>query len=75
MNPFLRGLKEGFHNFGLRVNSAVTFIVMVLVYFVGIGITALINKVGKKNLLDISMNKKSYWIRKEKENEDYRRIF
>ena len=75
MNSFLKGLKEGFHNFGLRVNSGVTAIVMTLVYFIGIGITSLISKAGKKHMLDTSINKKSYWIKKENVNEDYRRIF
>ena len=78
MISFLRGFKEGFKEFGLRVNSAVTVFVMLFVYIIGIGLTSVFGKLSKKKFLDLNPQKDSYWIiveDSEKTIEDYRRSF
>ncbi len=78
MTSFLRGLKEGFKEFGLCINSAVTVLVLLFVYIIGVGLTSLFGKLSKKKFLDLKPEKNSYWIDVEdSENviEDYRRSF
>ena len=50
------GFKSGFKEFGHRMNSAITVIVLVPVYFIGIGFTSLIGKAAGKKFLN--MNKR-----------------
>ena len=78
MIGFFRGFKEGFREFGLRVNDGVTVIVMLFVYVIGIGLTSIFGKLSKKKFLDLNPEKSSYWINIEaskKTIEDYRRSF
>jgi len=61
--------------FGLRVNSVVTATVLVIVYFVGVGMTSLIGKIARKEFIKTSSEKETYWINKKEEEEDHRRMF
>ena len=78
MIDFLKGFKDGFKEFGLRINSGITGSIMVFVYFIGVGLTSIFGKLSKKKFLDINPKKDSYWIDiedTEKTLEDYRRSF
>ena len=49
----LKEFKSGFHAFGQSVNTVVSFIVMVFVYFIGIGATSVFGKIFRKRFLPI----------------------
>jgi hypothetical protein len=66
---FFTGFREGFTAFGHRVNSVVTVIVLVPVYFVGIGLTAVLGRVTRKKFLVLKPEGSSYWLKVE-EKED-----
>ena len=73
---FFSGFKSGFKEFGHRVNSGVTLIVLVPVYFIGVGLTSVIGRLARKNFLDTS-SKDSYWIpaKNDETMEDHRHSF
>ena len=78
MNIFLVGFRKGFTAFGHRVNDVITFLVLVPVYFIGVGITSIIGRLAKKKFLDINPSGDTYWINvdeKEDTLDDYRRSF
>ena len=80
MKLFLIGFKEGFRSFGHVVVNIVNFVLLFFVYFIGVGITALVAKVFGKHFLDLKMNKgaKSYWMDLnlgKKPQEEYYRQF
>ena len=64
---------------GKIISSMVNFILLSIVYFLGIGLTSIIAKVFNKKFLDLKKeNKKTYWEEKEmsdKEFQDYFRQF
>ncbi|HIH24087.1 TPA: hypothetical protein HA251_03575 [Candidatus Woesearchaeota archaeon] len=60
---FLRGMRNGMKLFGDNITIIVNTIVLTIVYFFGIGITALIARLAGKKFIDKSINKrtKTYW--------------
>jgi hypothetical protein len=78
MNAFLKGVRSGFKKFGHRVNSVVNTVVLIPVYFLGVGLTSVIGKIAKKKFMDLDPKGESYWV-EVKENEHdleyYRRSF
>lgn len=60
-NLFVRGLKNGFKNFGHNVTNVVNFILLVPVYFIGVGATSLMAKGFGKKFLELKVRGKTYW--------------
>lgn len=60
---FLTGMRDGMKLFGENITIIVNTIVLTIVYFFGVGITALIAKATGKRFIDKSINKrtKTYW--------------
>ena len=75
---FFLGFWDGVKRFGLRMSKVTNFVLLVPVYFLGVGVTSIIAKIAGKRflLLKLSKNKKSYWeaynIGREKEEEYYK---
>jgi len=70
------GMKEGFKSFGANLSAVVNFILLTLVYFIGVGLTSLIAKLAKKHFLDLdkSRPRKTYWTElnlKKKDIKEY----
>lgn len=65
--------------FGKFVSSIVNFILLFIVYFVGVGLSALFVRILNKKILDLKKeNKKSYWgekIVEDKKFDDHFRQF
>jgi hypothetical protein len=65
MSPFFQfwlGFKEGLATFGLNIGSLVNFILLTVVYLVGVGPTAIIAKFLGKRFLALGFREKdSYW--------------
>lgn len=65
VNSFVKGFIMGFKNFGHNVTNIINFILLFLVYFIGVGSTSLIAKLAKKKFLDLDQKeKKTYWKEK-----------
>lgn len=62
VNLFVKGFVIGFRNFGRMVTSIVNFVLLALVYFIGVGPTSLIAKLSKKKFLDLNLKgANTYW--------------
>jgi len=76
---FARGFRKGFKDFSDLIANIVNFVLLSVVYFIGVGITSIIAKLFKKGFLNLKKeNKKSYWTNnevKKGEIEDYYRQF
>ncbi len=69
-----------FKAFGEKVASVVNFILLIPVYFIGVGLTKVFAKIAGAEILSITQDKerKSYWKEyscKTEENERYKRMF
>lgn len=60
-NLFVKGFVAGFRNFGYNITNVVNFVLLLLVYFIGVGSTSLIARVSKKKFLDLEQKGKTYW--------------
>ena len=60
---FATGYIEGFKAFGQKISSAVNIVLLAIAYFIGIGITFLVSRAGRKRYLDLRTDtrKPSYW--------------
>lgn len=79
MRTFFKGLIEGFKDFNSIVIMTVNFVLLSIVYIIGIGLTSIFAKIMKKNFLDIKKtNKDSYWedlnLKKESFEKYYRQF-
>lgn len=77
---FFNGLKNGQKLFGEDITQIINFILLTIVYFIGVGLTSIVAKlVGKSFLeLEIDKTKESYWeelnLSKTELNEYYRQF-
>jgi hypothetical protein len=60
VNDFFPGWKAGMHFFGILMNTLINTILLLIVYIVGVGITAIVAKIVGKTFLD-TKKKDSYW--------------
>ena len=59
---FIQGAKEGFRNFSHAITNIVNFVLLFLVYIIGIGIVSIAGKLFGKHFLDIKkQGKNSNW--------------
>ena len=60
-NLFVKGFLTGFKNFGYKITRLVNFVLLLLVYFIGVGSTSLVSKLSKKKFLDLKQKGETYW--------------
>lgn len=74
---FFVGFMQGFRNFSNTVTDIINFILLLIVYIIGIGMVSIISKLFNKHFLDLKNKGSSWVIRKLKKNpmEDYYRTF
>lgn len=60
-NLFVKGFKTGFKNFGYKVTNIVNFILILIVYAIGVGTTSIIAKLSGKKFLELKPKGKTYW--------------
>ena len=80
ISAFIKGFKKGMHDFGQNVAVIVNSILLLIVYFIGVGVTSIVAKIKGKKFFEtkISRSKKSYWsdlTLKKKPLEKYYRQF
>jgi hypothetical protein len=63
IESFLKGLNSGQKRFGESIAVIVNSTLLSIVYFMGIGLTALFAKIVKKRFLDLKIDKdcETYW--------------
>ena len=77
---FLKGLREGFKDFGHLINNIINSLLLTVLYFIAIGPTSIILKIVKKRLLLLkkSENSATYWtdynLKSEPEDNYYRQF-
>ncbi len=77
---FVKGFKQGMQAFGYTISVLVNTLLLLVVYFVGVGIVALFTKLFRKKLLYLKPDKnaKTYWtelgLRKRPIEEHYRQF-
>ena len=77
---FFKGLKKGFNIFGTSIASIINSALLVLAYFLAVGLTFIAAKIVHKSFLEtmISKKEKTYWSDlnlKKKPIEEYYRQF
>lgn len=80
MKSFFKGMGKGMKFFGTLITTIVNSVTLIVVYIIGIGLTALIAKLSKKELIQkkLSYNKETYWTDlniSNKKMDDYYRQF
>jgi len=77
---FYKGFKEGLRIHAQDISTVLNALILMFVYFFGVGFTSLISKIFRKHFLDIKTQKKakSYWsvlnLGKKQRNEYYNQI-
>ncbi len=79
LKQFLIGFKKGMKDFGQGIALIVNSVLLAIVYFTGVGFTAIFAKLFRKHFLDMKLSKKeTYWSDlnlKKKPMEEYYRQF
>ena len=80
IKAFFKGFMDGTKKFGHVITGIVNFVLLSLVYFIGVGVTSIFAKIFRKRFLNIRLNKKlgSYWeplnLSKKPQEEYYRQF-
>ena len=63
MKGFWKGYLKGFKSFGHSVGTLVNTILLSVVYLLGVGVTALASRVGRKRFIETKVDHeaKTYW--------------
>ena len=76
----IKGFVQGFKDFGKYINNGINFVLLLLVYLFGVGLTSIVAKICGKHFMDIKRDtkKKTYWkdynLGKEPEDNYYRQF-
>lgn len=62
VSEFARGFVQGFRGFGMFVNDVISFVLLLIVFLVGIGPVSLIGKATGKRFIPVgNEDRTSYW--------------
>ncbi len=78
IKTFIKQLWQGFKVISKFISNIVNFILLSLVYFIGVGLVFIFAKIFKKKFLNLKIEKDTYWIDKKIEKQDlkdYSRMF
>ncbi len=78
LKQFFNGFQKGMKSFSDNITSIINFLLLSIVYFIGVGLTSITAKIFGKHFLDTKKKKDSYWINlnlKKKSIEEYYRQF
>jgi large-conductance mechanosensitive channel len=80
LRNFFNGLKHGFSEYGLFITGLVNYFLLSLVYFIGVGLTAVLAKAAGKHFMKLKKDPSAstYWVDcriEKKDAEDYYRQF
>ena len=76
---FFNGFKKGLEQFGGNIGLIVNSVLLSVVYFLAVGVTAFFAKLARKHFLETKLSKKgTYWAElnlKKKKTEEYYKQF
>ncbi|OGG47212.1 hypothetical protein A2671_00170 [Candidatus Kaiserbacteria bacterium RIFCSPHIGHO2_01_FULL_49_13] len=78
VKDFIGGLRHGARAFGDLISDSVNLVLLIAVYFVGIGLVSVIARLAGKRFLDLGRGKReSYWnpVAKQPQQDDFYRMF
>lgn len=62
VRKILRGLKEGMQEFGESIGTLINSVLLLVVYFIGVGVTAIAAKIAGKRFMQLKTeNSETYW--------------
>jgi len=63
LKDFFKGFKEGQKEFGETISAIVNFMLLTIVYIIGVGLTSIFAKLFRKKFINLKKgNKNSYWV-------------
>ena len=78
LKQFFNGFQKGIKSFSDNITSIINFLLLSIVYLIGVGLTSIVAKIFSKHFLDMKKKKDSYWHNlklKNKPIEEYYRQF
>ncbi len=78
LKQFFNGFQKGIKSFSDNIISIINFLLLSIVYLIGIGLTSITAKIFGKHFLDINKKRDSYWHNlklKNKNIEEYYKPF
>ena len=75
---FAGGFRKGFKDFSDLIANIVNFVLLSVVYFIGVGIVALGSRIVGKKFLNLKSGENSSWVKRNLSKmpmEEYRRMF
>ena len=78
LKQFFNGFQKGIKGFSDNISTIINFILLSMVYLIGIGLTSITAKIFGKHFLDMKNKKDSYWHNlklKNKNIEEYYKPF
>ena len=61
LKAFVGGFREGFKEFSTLIINIVNLILLSIVYFIGVGMIAIVSKIARKRFLELKYDNKSSW--------------
>jgi Na+-driven multidrug efflux pump len=62
LKQFFNGFQKGVKSFGGNISTIINFILLSIVYLIGVGLTSITAKIFGKHFLNMKKKKNSYWI-------------
>ena len=78
LKQFFKGFQKGVKGFSDNISTIINFVLLSMVYLIGVGLTSITAKIFGKHFLDMKKKKDSYWHDlnlKNKKIEEYYRQF
>ena len=78
LRQFFKGFHEGMKSFSNNISTIINFVLLSIVYLIGVGFTSIVAKIFGKHFLDMKKKKDSYWhdlnLRRKSIEEYYRQF-
>jgi len=70
LKQFFNGFQKGIKGFSDNIITIINFLLLSIVYLVGVGLTSISAKIFGKHFLDMKKKKDSYWHNLKLKNKD-----
>jgi len=70
LKQFFNGFQKGVKNFSDNISTIINFLLLSMVYLIGVGLTSITAKIFGKHFLDMKKKKDSYWHNLKLKNKD-----
>ena len=70
LKQFFKGFQKGIKKFSDNISTIINFLLLSIVYLIGVGLTSITAKIFGKHFLDTKKKKDSYWHNLKLKNKD-----